>query len=80
MIIYEKILGSRLKELVKIDDGQYGFVAGKSTNDAIFIMRRLQRKYRLEKRSLYHIFVDLEKATPSAGSPRKVGQVSPNHK
>ena len=62
MKIYEKTLCSRLKELVKIDGRQFGFVTGNSTNDVIFIMRQLQEKYILKKRSLYHIFLDLEKA------------------
>ena len=40
---------------------QYGFVAGKGTIDAIFILRQLQEKY-FENDKLYLMFVDLEKA------------------
>ena len=31
--------------MVEIREEQYGFVAGKGTTDAIFIMRQLQEKY-----------------------------------
>ena len=37
-------------------------MSGKSTIDAIFILRQLQEKYREKKKKLYHVFVDLEKA------------------
>jgi hypothetical protein len=35
---------------------------GRSTTDAIFIVRQLQGKYRERRRQLYHVFVDLEKS------------------
>jgi len=36
--------------MVEIREGQFGFVAGKGTIDAIFILRQLQEKYLREKR------------------------------
>ena len=62
MKIFEKVLDRRLRMLVTIGDGQCGFMPGKSCTDAIFIIRRLQEKYMEKKKSLFHIFVDLEKA------------------
>ena len=62
MKVWEKILEGRLKKIVTISDNQFGFSTGKSTTDAIFILRHLQQKYSEKKKSLYHIFVDLEKA------------------
>ena len=62
MKIFEKVLDRRLRKLVNISDGQFGFRPGKSCTDAIFILRRLQEKYGEKKKKLYHIFVDLEKA------------------
>ncbi len=47
--------------MVKIDECQFGFQGGKSTTDAIFIVRQVQEKY-VEKKELFHVFVDLEKA------------------
>ena len=62
MKVWEKMLEGRLKELIKISNNQFGFSQGKSTTDAIFIVRQLQEKYTEKKKKLYHIFVDLEKA------------------
>ena len=59
---FEKVLDSRLRKLVNIDDCQFGFMPGKSCTDAIFILRRLQEKYIEKEKKVYHIFVDLEKA------------------
>jgi len=61
MKLWEKILERRLRELIEIDENQFGFQQGKSTTDAILVVRHLQEKYG-EKRKLYHVFVDLEKA------------------
>ena len=41
---------------------QFGFVPGRGTTDAIFIIRQLQEKYIAENMPLYFAFVDLEKA------------------
>ena len=41
---------------------QFGFMPGKSTSDAIFIVRQLQEKHLAKSKSLYFAFVDLEKA------------------
>merc|ERR1712121_308888 len=60
--IYEKILEKRLENMVKIENFHFGFLKGKSTTDAIFIIRQLKEKYQEKKLKLYHIFVDLEKA------------------
>ena len=62
MKVYEKVLEGRLREILQIDSRQFGFMSGKSTIDAIFILRQLQEKYREKKKKLYHVFVDLEKA------------------
>ena len=41
---------------------QFGFMAGKSTTDAIFIVRQLQENYLARKKNVWMAFVDLEKA------------------
>ena len=44
---------------------QYGFVPGKATTDAIFVVRQLQEKYLAvnnPNKRLYTAFMDLEKA------------------
>ena len=36
--IWEKVLYERLKHVTKVDENQFGFMAGKSTTGAIFII------------------------------------------
>ena len=62
MKIWERVLMRRLESHIRISPQQFGFAAGKSTTDASFIARQLQEKYLQNKKELYHIFVDLEKA------------------
>ena len=62
MKLWEKILEERLRGLVKINGCQFAYQEGKSTTDAIFILRQIQEKYMEKKKELVHIFVDLEKA------------------
>ena len=69
MKIWERVLMRRLENLVVISPQQFGFAAGKSTTDAIFIARQLQEKYLQNKQKLYHIFVDLEKAFDKVPRP-----------
>jgi hypothetical protein len=47
---------------VNVDDMQFGFSAGKSTMDAIFIVRQVQERFLEKKKELWLAFVDLEKA------------------
>ena len=41
---------------------QFGFMRGKGTTDALFILRRMQEEFRGKEKKLYMCFVDLEKA------------------
>ena len=49
MKVLEGVLEKRLRWKVKIDDMQFGFVPGRGTVDAIFMVRQLQEKF-LEKK------------------------------
>ena len=64
------LLENRLRRLVKVDQMQFGFMPGKSTVDAIFILGRMQESYLEKNRKLFICFVDLEKAFERV--PRKV--------
>ena len=44
MKILERIVDG-IRQLVSIDDSQFGFVPGRGTTDAIFVVRQLQEKY-----------------------------------
>jgi hypothetical protein len=60
--ILEKIVEERLRKTTKIDEMQFGFMPGKSTVDAIFIVRQLYEKALEGNKKLFCAFVDLEKA------------------
>ncbi|XP_015776010.1 PREDICTED: uncharacterized protein LOC107354102 [Acropora digitifera] len=62
MKIVEKLLERRMRLMVKVDEMQFGFMPGKGTIDAVFILRRLQEEYLDKEKKLYMHFVDLEKA------------------
>ena len=62
MKLLERIVDGLIRQLVSIDDSQFGFVPGRDTTDAIFVVRQLQEKYLVASKRLYMAFVDLEKA------------------
>ncbi len=62
MKILERVIDGRVRRIVKVDDMQFGFMAGKGTTDAIFVLRQLQEKYLAKSKDLWMAFVDLEKA------------------
>ena len=48
--VYEKILDGRLGEVVDTDKMQYGFMPGRGTVDAVFVLRRLTEKFRAKNK------------------------------
>ena len=68
--IVERVLERRIRTLVNLNKMQFGFVLGKETVDAIFIVRRTQEKYQKKDKKLYVCFVEMEKAFDKV--PRKV--------
>ena len=70
MEIIEGVLERRIRALVDFDEAQFGFMPGKGTTDALFLVRRLQEEHRAKDKRMYMCFVDLEKAFDRA--PRRV--------
>ena len=68
MKILERIVDSLIRQLVSIDNSQFGFFPGRGTT--IFVVRQLQVKYLAANKGLYMTFVDLEKVFDRV--PRKV--------
>ena len=60
--IVEKVLERKMRLMVKVDEMQFGFMPGKGTMDAVFILKGLQEKYLDKEKKLYMCFVDPEKA------------------
>ena len=68
--VLERIVDGHIRQLVSIDDSQFGFGPNRGTTDAIFVVRQLQEKYLAANKRLYMASVDLEKAFDQV--PRKV--------
>ena len=60
--VLEGIVDSLIRQLVSIDDSQFGFVPSRATTDPIFVVRQLQEKYLAANKRLNMAFIDLEKA------------------
>ena len=70
MKVLERVFERRLRQIVKIREEQYGFMPGRGTTDAIFVLRQLQEKYLANRKELFMLFIDLEKAFDRV--PRKL--------
>ena len=75
MKIVERVLERRIRILFNFNEMQYGFMPGKGTVDAIFIVRRMQEEYQKKDKKLYMCFVDMEKAFDTV--PRKMTRSGP---
>ena len=45
MKVLERIVDGLIREVVSIDECQFGFIPGRGTTDAIFVVRQLQEIY-----------------------------------
>jgi len=61
MKLLEHTIEMRLRGLVNISEEQFRFVKGKSTMDALFVLRQVQEKHREGRKELHGVFIDLEK-------------------
>ena len=59
--VVERVIEVIIRKQVDIDSMQLGFMPGRSTTDAIFILRQLHEKNLSKKKDLYFAFNDLEK-------------------
>ena len=61
MEIVERVLERRIGTLINLNNMQFGFMPGKETVDAIFIVRRMQEECQKKDKKLYMCFADIKK-------------------
>ena len=62
MKLWERIIETRIRKEVTIDEQQFGFMPGRSTTYAIFRLRMLLEKWTEGQKAVHCTFIDLEKA------------------
>ena len=62
MKLCERVIEQRLRGTMQISTNQFGFMPGRSTTEAIFLIRQVMERFREQKKDLHLVFIDLEKA------------------
>jgi hypothetical protein len=70
MKIWERVIEHRLRGMTHITMNQFGSMPGRSTMEAIFLIRQVMERYKEQKKDLHMVFIDLEKAYDKI--PRKL--------
>ena len=61
MKVWERVMERRLRDITEVSENQFGFMPGRSTMEAIYLLRRVIEKYKEKKRDIHMVFIDLEK-------------------
>ncbi|RZB98883.1 LINE-1 retrotransposable element ORF2 protein [Glycine soja] len=62
MKLWERVIERRLRKETQVTENQFGFMPGRSTMEAIYLLWRVMEQYRMDQQDLHLIFIDLEKA------------------
>ena len=60
--IVERALQKRLQDIINLDESQFGFMPGKGTVDAIFVLERMEKSFERRRKACISVFFYLEKA------------------
>jgi len=62
MKLWERVIEGRLREIMEILENQFGFRSGRSTIEAIHLLRSLMECYRDRRKDFHMFLIDSEKA------------------
>jgi Reverse transcriptase (RNA-dependent DNA polymerase) len=62
MKLWERVIERRLRKLTIVSKNHLSFMPGRSTMEAIFLIRQLMERHQEQKNDLHMIFIDFEKA------------------
>ncbi|GKC15484.1 retrovirus-related pol polyprotein LINE-1 [Tanacetum coccineum] len=65
MKLWERVIERRLRRETSVSENQFGFMPGRSSIEAIHLIRSLMEKYKERQRDVHLAFIDLEKAYDS---------------
>ena len=73
MKVLERTVDGLVRQLVSIDDSQFGFVPGRGTTDVIFVVKQLQEKYLAANKRLQSFRRPVERFWSSTSESHLVG-------
>ena len=77
--IWERVLDRRIRQCTNIHESQFGFMPGRSTADAIFILKQTLEKHREGQKNIFRVpIIDLEKKHTTAYPGRRFGVAQGN--
>lgn len=62
MTLWEILIEWRLRKDTQVIENQLGFMPGRSTIEATYLLRRVIEQYRMDQQDMYLIFIDYENA------------------